>query len=328
MRAQIAALLFLLSTLSAAKVANPVPKMRESLSGGDWFPYVFAKIAPLEKWNVVLSSDDIVREHYASESEFAAAKRNTWAIPRFCFAFFRPSARDFLRLLSSVDRYQGAVFWSYIDGCLQAFQSKATFYGPIGDLSQEEMLERLEDAIRNPPKADPEFVKKAIADIPNFCMFVESQLGLRDRSPQDFDSSVFAKEKLAESPGTFEDFFEPGDFMPILKAPGKPMVGRNDRPNFGISSEAMNDLLTELGADWGKTSYEDLFVPDYPLLSRLSDIANTAVYQPAEINRLLAEVLRAQGQAKYPSSIRTLDKLYRIVKWAERDETGIVFPGQ
>ena len=63
------------------------------------------------------------------------------------------------------------------------------------------------------------------------------------------------------------------------------------------------------------------------MLSRLNDIASDA-YDANEINRLLAEILRAQTRAKHVSSIRTLDKLYRIAKWAERDETGIVFTGE
>ena len=66
----------------------------------------------------------------------------------------------------------------------------------------------------------------------------------------------------------------------------------------------------------------------YPLLSRLSDIASDAVYRPNEVNRFLAEILRAQTVTKRASSIRALDKLYRIAKWAERDETGIFFNGQ
>jgi hypothetical protein len=64
------------------------------------------------------------------------------------------------------------------------------------------------------------------------------------------------------------------------------------------------------------------------MLSRLSDLASDADYQPNEIDRLLADVWRAQTVAERPSSIRALDKPYRVATWAERDSTGLSFDSE
>ena len=314
-------------------VLHAVPKDRESLSTGDWFPYVLAKLAPLEEWNVILSPEDLVRDRYNSDFEFQLAKQDTWTVPRFCFHFFRIEPQALSRLFIALDSYHGAVIWSPMDSCISAFVQRPQFEGVAPtqeNIPTVETLKRWEDAIRNPPKPDPEFVKKAVADIPHLCQYLETQMGLADREPKDFDTEVLAKEALANSPGTFENFVERGDHMPTLTIPGQPIDFRRDgrhQPSFGVGMFEMGDLLVELGSAPGARRDEPS-APEYPLLSRLDDVASDAVYEPKEANKLLAEVTRAQTVAKRPSSIRALDKLYRIAKWAERDGSGIFFNGQ
>src|SRR6266481_4215378 len=63
-------LFVVLGPSTVAKVLHPVPKDRESLSTGDWFPHVLAKLAPLEEWNVILSSEDLIRDRYNSDFAF------------------------------------------------------------------------------------------------------------------------------------------------------------------------------------------------------------------------------------------------------------------
>ena len=221
-----------------------------------------------------------------------------------------------------------------MNSCISAFVQKPRFIG-LGptpeNLTSEEIRKKWEAAIRNPPKPDPEFVRKAVADIPHLCQYLEAQLGLADRVPQDFNSKVLSKDALANSPGTFDNFVERADHMPLLTIPGQRIEfepGDPHRPNFGVSDSEMGDLLIELGGKFGGSSLDEPVASEYPLLSRLSDIASDAVYRPNEVNRFLAEIMRAQTVAKRPSSIRALDKLYRIAKWAERDDTGIFFNGQ
>jgi hypothetical protein len=90
----------------------------------------------------------------------------------------------------------------------------------------------------------------------------------------------------------------------------------------------MGELLTELGANYDRVESNEPVAAGYPLLSRLSDIAMSATYRPNETNALLAEIARAQTVARKPLSIRALDKLYRIAKWAEKYEDAIYFGGQ
>jgi len=52
-------LLFLTNSIMSAE--HRVPTNRSELKGGDWFPYVISKIAPLESWTVEPSAADTIR---------------------------------------------------------------------------------------------------------------------------------------------------------------------------------------------------------------------------------------------------------------------------
>jgi hypothetical protein len=60
-------------------------------------------------------------------------------------------------------------------------------------------MDTLKLATVNPQRADPEFVKRVMADLPGFCAYLETGLGLRDKSPIDFDAQWLTREGLAES---------------------------------------------------------------------------------------------------------------------------------
>jgi hypothetical protein len=63
------------------------------------------------------------------------------------------------------------------------------------------------------------------------------------------------------------------------------------------------------------------------LVSRLSDISSDATYEPDEVASFLEELLRAQQIVKKPRSIRGLDNLIRIARWAQELSVGIHFGG-
>jgi hypothetical protein len=311
---------------------HPVPKNRKSLSNSDWFPFVIGKIAPMEWWHFAASLSDVRREDYPTELRFNLAKQNTWEFPRFCFYFFRPKPDVYAELLSVVDRYKGDVVWFVHDSCIGAFSSRPGFYTP--SLSAD--TEALRHAIVNPPKPDPEFVKRALADIPNFCMYLEVALGLTDKSPVDFDPEWLTKDGLARSREPFEDFLEAGPWSAIL-TPNPASFDVTLRPSspedqvlsFSVGMSEHDALFRELGADWEKFQQNDSLpiLPTYPLLSRLNDFYGDAAYQPAEIDALLAECMRAEQIASDPRAIRGLDKLVRIARWAQKTNRGIYFVG-
>src|SRR5437667_10459277 len=74
----------------------------------------------------------------------------------------------------------------------------------------EEMQSRMEEMIRNPPKADPEFVKKAVVALPGFCMYLESRLHLEARTPMQFDPQSLTRDGLRSFKSESEDFVEQG----------------------------------------------------------------------------------------------------------------------
>jgi len=309
---------------------HSVPKDRSALTGGGWFPYVVSKLAPLEWWSYQESIADVKREDYASDLRFQLARQNTWEFPRFCFSLFRPSNESFMALLRAVDEYQGAVVWQMHDDCIGAWPSKGKFMTGVLGTGQK----KLEDSARNPPQADPAFVKKAVADIPVFCTYLEQRLGLQGPIPTDFDPRWLTREGLAQSRGEFEEFFEPGSWTVFLaRDPNtyaktfQPTSSADRSLSIGIGMIQCDELLKELGAKWDGAG-QLLALPDFPLLSRFPDIASDAVYQPDEIDPLLTELLRAQDRVRKSQSIRGLDNLIRIARWAAKLKVGIYFGGQ
>jgi hypothetical protein len=313
-----------------AQVRHQVPTSTASLTGGAWFPYVFSKIAPLEEWNAISSANDIVRDRYNSDESFRIAKNDTYVIPRFCFRLFRVTPEAYSRLLIAIENYHGSVVWSLYNNCVGAFAQRPGYVSLAPNISPENLLKKWEEAKRNPPKPDPDFVQRAIDDIPRFCQYLESELELSAKPPLDFDTRWLTRDGLSNHPGTFENFFEPGDHMPVLRRSASQSsheASARDQLSFGVGGSEMSDLLQELGAKYDTSQSSEPSAPEYPLLSRLDDIASGAWYGPEEINRFLAEI-EAQAIANLPSSTRALDKLYRIAKWAEKLETGISFSGE
>src|SRR6266496_799614 len=110
-----------------------------------------------------------------------------------------------LTVLLSVYRIVRYGFWSFL---LHAI------FKPVALRFQT--VQAMKSAIQNPPAADRDFVKRALADIPWFCMYLETALGLKEKSPRDFDPQWLTREGLAASRGQFEEFLEEGSWSVFL----------------------------------------------------------------------------------------------------------------
>lgn len=303
-----------------------VPTNRSAPKGSEWFPYVVSKLAPLEWWSYEESISDVTREKYRSDSSYELARQNTWEFPRFCFLMFRPSSQVFTDLLNAVKDYDGEVAWVMHDDCIGAWKAKPTGSGFVRlpyTMSEQE-IEKHNQSLRQPP--DAAFIEKAVADIPVFCSYLERRLGLMERAPQQFDPRWLTTEGLAQSKGEFEDFFEPGTWSVFLARDpdayvktSKPTSPEDRSLGLSMSMFEQEDLFMELGVA------EDSH--DFPLLSRLTDYTSDATYKPNEVASFLEELRRAQQIAKKPRSIRGLDNLFRIARWAQKLNVGIYFGG-
>lgn len=318
-------------------VVPAIPTDRTILKGGAWFPYVISKLAPLEWWTYHESISDVKREDYRSESSYELARQNTWEFPRFCFSMFRPSDESFRALLAAVKDYEGAVAWVMHDDCIGAWKAKPTGEGIVrlpSEMSPQD-IEKYNQSNRQPP--DPAFIEKAVADIPVFCSYLEKRLGLTERVPQQFDRRWLTAEGLAQSKGEFEDFLEPGTWSVFLtRDPStyaktfKPTSPADRSLGLSMTMSQQDDLFEELGATWNSgnsATEENPIIPRFPLLSRLSDISSDATYEPNEVASFLEELLRAKQIVKEPRSIRGLDNLIRIARWAQQLNLGIYFGG-
>ncbi|MGZ4816010.1 MAG: hypothetical protein ACXVZV_11415 [Terriglobales bacterium] len=322
--------------------AHRVPTNRADLKGGDWFPYVISKLAPLQTWTFEASPSAIKRENYSSDSSFQMSLHNTWDFPRFCFKLFRPKPEVLAALLNSASSSQDGVFWQYHDNCISAYASQPGYIGfaqgtgsGAQETSMEETLKRFEELDRNPPKADPEFVKKAMATIPQFCQQLEKRLDVTNKDPQQFDLQWLSKEGLRKHPPEPEDFFEPGSWQVVLaREPARiaQQVSNTSPSNqylsFGITGSESTSILEELGVNWERYSESGdmgAATSEYPQLTRFVDTMADIVFSPDEAEALLGECLRAREKVVRPESIRGLDKLFRIASRAENQKLGIYF---
>ena len=321
---------------------HPVPRSRNDLKAGDWLPYVFSKIAPMEWWSFSASPADIKRKHYPDDSSFRFAQQNTGIFPRFCFSMFRPAPEKLQRLYQLIGEYKGdGVTWQLYDQCIGAFPAGTNFYVSLGNpdgssMDPSKIREMMENAAKNPPHADPVFVQKAMQDLPKFGAWLEKQLDLEGEVPQQFDPQWLTREGLVKSRGVDEDFYEPGAWSVVL-SPHPDEVGRSGREgdpaerslsmSIGMSE---NDALFKELAPASEASAQGSDVPalpKFPLMSRLSDITEDTIYQPGEIDALLEEYLRAQSQITDPRALRGIDKLIRIARFAQKLKMGIYFGG-
>jgi hypothetical protein len=318
---------------------HAVPTNRSTLKGSAWFPYAIGKLAPLEWWSYEESISDVTREQYRSDSSYQLARQNTWEFPRFCFSMFRPSKESLRALLDAVKDYEGAVAWVMHDDCIGAWKAKPTSYGlvmlPPDTVMSSEEIEKHNQSLREPP--DSAFVEKAVADIPVFCSYLENRLGLTERDPQQFDPRWLTAAGLVESKGEFEDFLEPGTWSVFLaRDPAayaktfKPTSPTDRSLGLSMTMSQQDDLFKELGAEGNSQNAAtevSPIIPRFPLLSRFSDITSDATFEPNEVASFLEELHSAQQIVKEPRSIRGLDNLVRIARWAQKLNLGIYFGG-
>jgi hypothetical protein len=57
-------------------------------------------------------------------------------------------------------------------------------------------------------------------------------------------------------------------------------------------------------------------------------MSGDAVYQPAEVDSLLTELMRAENVVTDPLAMRGMDKLIRIARWAQKIRSGVYFSGE
>ena len=306
-----------------------IPTDRTELKGGEWVPFVLSKIAPLEWWSYQESI-------YFSDWSYQSARQNTWEFPRFCFSMFRPSEESYGALLHAVKDYEGAVAWVMHDDCIGAWKAKPTGQGMVllPYARSEQEIEKHNQSLRQPP--DSAFIEKAVTDIPLFCSYLEKRLGLTDRDPQQFDPGWLTAKGLAESKGEFEDFLDPGIWSVFLAHDPhayaktfQPTSPADRSLSMGIGMLESEELLKELGAERKQVSAGtgEGSLSGFPLLSRLSDYTDDVIYEPDEVAPFLTELLRAQQIAKQRRSIRGLDNLIRIARWAAKLNVGIYFGG-
>ncbi|MBZ5504757.1 MAG: hypothetical protein LAO78_04635 [Acidobacteriia bacterium] len=313
---------------SAVTASHPVPKDRAALTNRDWLPHVVSKIAPLEWWSVASSSSDLRREDFPSDFEYELARADT-SFPRFCFSLFRPKPQQMDSLIAAVSAYKSDVNWVMEDDCIVAMPAMPDFTTPPITPDEQEKLQAMLYKVTHP---DAEFVKRALADAAKLAAYIEDRLNLSGKPSLDFNPQWLTREGLAASRGQFEDYWEPGSWTVFLARKPQEYAGKSeptsarDRPlAMGIVGYEIDALFNELSPGWEAFQGEGPVIPAYPLLSRFSDMAADALYEPQEVDSLLNECLQTQARVKDPQAIRVLDNMIRIARWAQKLKVGIYF---
>lgn len=309
--------------------SKPVPKDRASLKGGDWFPHVFSKLAPLEWWSYCDSASDLQPNDFPgaflSRSVIDEASRS----PVFSFSFFRPKPGAYMELINLLESYRGAAYWSMCGANISACKRKPTFRGIIA-VTSEEVRQQLEKERAELLTPDPDFMQRCVEDIPALCGYIEKQLGLEDIAPIDFSAEWLTAEGLARSRGEFEDFYDGGTHMSYL-ARDPDCYAKDLKP----TSEADLQLYINVslpsvetpGPHWTEIR-PAAGVSECPLLSGFPPAWDDGTYQPEQIPALLAELRHVQNYAKDPKLLRSLDNFIRVANWASKLKLGIYLSGQ
>jgi len=307
-----------------------IPKNRESLKGGDWFPYVFSKIAPLEWWSYADFPADLHPEDFPNELRYRSALNTASLSPIFSFCFFRPNPDAYRKLLELLESHQGPVYWQKCDENVSAYRRKPRFRGIVA-ISSEEIRQQLEQEKAELLTPDQDLVRRIVQDIPALCLFLEKQYGLESVPPVDFSEEWLTAEGLARCRGEFEDFMDRGTHLVCLsRDPDR--YAKNLQP----TSEA--DLQLHIGVSL--PSVETLNAANYsevqpatgvsqcPLLLDFPAPWDDDTYQPEQIPGLLAELRYVQNQAREPNLLRSLDNFIRVANWANKLKLGIYLSGQ
>jgi hypothetical protein len=175
---------------------KPVPKDRASLKGGDWFPHVFSKVAPLEWWNYCDSATDLQPNDFPDGIQYKSALNRASRSPVFSFSFFRPRPDTYVKLIGLLEGYRGAAYWWISGANISAYKRKPSFRGAIA-ISSEEVRQQWEREKAELLTPDPDFIQRCVEDIPALCAYIEKQLGLKGVAPTDFSEEWLTAEGLA-----------------------------------------------------------------------------------------------------------------------------------
>jgi len=310
-------------------LSRPVPKDRNSLKGGDWFPYGFSKIAPLEWWSCSNFAIDLKLKHFPDGIRYKSALNRAYLSPVFSFSWFRPRPDSYRRQQELLEGYIGPVYWWKVDANISAYKRKPR-PGLIA-ISSEEVRQQWEKEKAELLTPDPDFIQRCIEDIPALCAYIEKQLGLEGVAPSDFSEEWLTAEGLAHCRGEFEDFYDRGTHVPYL-ARNPDRHARDFKP----TSETDLQLHIHVSLPSVKTrnaaNYSEIQpatgVSQCPLLLSFPEPWDDGTYQPEQIPGLLAELRYVQSHAKEADLLRSLDNFIRVANWANKLELGIYLSGQ
>lgn len=309
--------------------SKPVPKDRASLKGGDWFPHVFSKIAPLEWWSYCDSASDLQPNDFPDRNRYKSALNEASRSPVFSFSFFRPKPGAHMKLINLLESYQGAAYWSKVDANVSAYKRKPTFRGMIA-ITSEEIRQRVEKEFAELLTPDLDFIRRCVEDIPALCAHIEKQLGLEGVAPTDFSEEWLTAEGLAHSRGEFEDFHDRGTHIPYL-ARDPDRYAEDLKP----TSEADLQLhihvslpSVETPGPHGTEIRPAPGVSECPLLLDFPMPWDDGTYQAEQIPDLLTELRNVQNHADDPALLRELDNFIRVANWANKLKLGIFLSGQ
>ena len=309
---------------------RPIPKNRASLKGGDWFPYVLSKIAPLEWWNYCDFPANLHPEYFPEQFEYKSALNRALCSPVFSFSFFRPRPDAYMTIVDMLESYRGAAYWWMSDANIAAYKRKPRFRGII-PITSEEVRQEWEKEKEELLTPDQNFVQRCVEDIPTLCSYLEAQLDLEDAAPVDFSEAWLTKEGLASSRGEFEDFLDRGTHLPYLAQDPDECLG-NFEPNSANTLQLHICVSSpSVETHTGPSSAEirpAIGVSECPLLLDFPPPWDDGRYQPEQIPALLAELRHVQNYAKDPKLLRSLDNFIRVANWANKLKLGIYLSGQ
>lgn len=255
-------------------------------------------------------------------------------VPRLCWTYFRATPETLAKLRMTVASFpSGGETWVLFSGeerenCIGVFPGPMTFFAP--------MTQNTQISTSHPLPSSQVFVQARVAELEALRLHIESELGITDALPSEFDDRVLTRHGLAENPrNPMADFVETGmhvtwlvkdvglfsaDLQPTSEADRKLHFGINETEWIEIRAEA----LKTSGSLEAATIQEDTSkLAGFPMLSRIVEPYSDATFEVQELDQLYREALEILSRASDSQALRGLDKLVRMTQQAKKLGLGI-----
>lgn len=230
-----------------------------------------------------------------------------------------------------IGNFHGHGQWHFVDNCLEVGAGLTAFPGEFATPSSIA-----------PVGITPLSEADATSDLSALANEIEERLDLRAVEPKSFSEALLTREGLRKSWGAFEDFEDGGQRIAYLivqpeawgsTQPTSAEITKADimlhfEPHLGEMTAILGDIVgSYLTLRNGGTLTEEeaeKIERHFPVFWKISEYYEDAYLSPQEAELLVQECMALDKVVSSAESLRGVDKLTRIARWASTSRYGVL----